>query len=48
MVLTTPLKRMEQQMLRQASPARSAFPPRLYHSLSLIPLIPAVGLSLSE
>ena len=41
MVLTTPLKRMEQQMLRQASPARfSAFHPRFYHSLSLVPPIP--------
>ena len=42
MVLRTPLKRMEQQMLRPSSPAHfSSFHPRLYHSLSLIlPILP--------
>ncbi len=42
MVLTTPLKRMEQQMLRQSSPVQfSSFHPRLCHSLFLVlPILP--------
>ncbi len=37
-VLRTPLKRKEQRMLRQSSPAHSSFHHRPHHSLSPIPL----------